>query len=224
MQVQHFLNSAVGASAAEAEAVLLDAATKTRGKFAVGDVVQVTKGDLKGMRGEVAEVDTVADSANVLPHGLEGFTEKLTFKIGELQKFVPVGARVKVRRQLGPVTLHGPAMPADSWPRLQQRPSGAASVASRRTPVAGLGLIARQVSGAAQPAADDAWSIRSDAACEHSCTLTLSFICVCRLHACSCQKPCASVADCTCVCNVSRAPDARPLRQRGPRCLLRGGA
>jgi hypothetical protein len=95
-QVQRFLSCAVGASAVDAERSLMSAATAATGTFAVGDVVVVTSGDLKNLKGEVVEVDGTADRVFVLPKGLAGFSEKLDFKRGELQKFIAVGARVRV--------------------------------------------------------------------------------------------------------------------------------
>ena len=95
--MQHFLASAVGAAAAETQTALLEAAAKARGKFTAGDLVLIRRGDLKGLQGEVTEVDEAADSVKVLPKNIEGLNEALEFKFGDLQKSVAVGARVRVR-------------------------------------------------------------------------------------------------------------------------------
>ena len=100
VQVQHFLAAAVGAPAGEAERSLMAAAATTAGTFAVGDVVVVTTGDLENMKGEVAEVEPKGDRVFVLPKDLPDFHDKLEFRRSELQKFIAVGARVRVRARL----------------------------------------------------------------------------------------------------------------------------
>jgi hypothetical protein len=96
VQVQRFLASAVGAVAEDTERTLLAAAGASTGKFNVGDMVIVTSGDLKNLKGEVVELQGSGGRVVVLPKGLAGFSERLDFSPDELQKYVAVGARVKV--------------------------------------------------------------------------------------------------------------------------------
>jgi hypothetical protein len=95
LQVQRFLASAVGAIAEDTERTLLAAAGASSGKFAVGDMVVVTSGDLKNLKGEVVELQGSGGRIVVLPKGLMGFSERIDFSPDELQKYVAVGARVK---------------------------------------------------------------------------------------------------------------------------------
>ena len=97
VQVQRYLAAAVGASAEDAERALMAAAATAPGKFAVGDAVVVTGGDLNNMKGTVVELEGAGGRVWVMPRELRGFTEKIDFAPEELQKFVAVGARVKVR-------------------------------------------------------------------------------------------------------------------------------
>lgn len=111
--VQHFVDVGVGGDAAQAQRTLLDAASAgTARQFAVGDTVQVAKGDLQSMRGHVVEIDESRSRVVVQPIGLEGFTEKLDFDMADLQKEVAMGARVKVRRA---------AVTCAAWPSCARR-------------------------------------------------------------------------------------------------------
>eukprot|EP00892_Ulva_mutabilis_P001630 jgi/Ulvmu1/11468/UM077_0011.1 len=95
--VQHFVDVGVGGDAARAQRTLLEAASAgTARQFAVGDTVQVAKGELASMRGKVVEIDESRSRVVLLPVGLEGFTEKLDFDMADLQKEVAMGARVKI--------------------------------------------------------------------------------------------------------------------------------
>eukprot|EP00245_Coleochaete_scutata_P016187 TRINITY_DN746_c0_g2_i1.p1 TRINITY_DN746_c0_g2~~TRINITY_DN746_c0_g2_i1.p1 ORF type:complete len:1066 (+),score=270.70 TRINITY_DN746_c0_g2_i1:65-3262(+) len=68
-------------------------ASKQRGQFMKGDVVQVVEGDLRGIIGVVEKVDE--DEVTVHPRH-ESLKESLLFKEKELRKFYKIGDHVKV--------------------------------------------------------------------------------------------------------------------------------